>query len=176
MISLLTPAVLDASAVLAWARQSQGEEQVKALLLDENADVFLHRQNATEVWYQTHRSIAIATFLAANPQRVTPNQSPDLTGLNLADPTIFDFAAGITGANRLMADIEAAQVQIVGDETYPDLWKRAAELKSQYRRISLADCFGVALAIELGAPFWTSDRHELTALRVADVADIHFIR
>lgn len=175
-MSLRTTDVLDASAVLAWARRSAGEEKVKALLLDKNADVFLHRQNATEVWYQTHRSIAIAIFLAANPQRVIPNQSPNLTGVDFADPTIFDFAAGLAGANQLMADIAASQVHIVGDETYPNLWKRAAQLKSQYRRISLADCFGVALANELNAPFWTSDRHELTALADAGVAKIYFIR
>lgn len=40
----------------------------------------------------------------------------------------------------------------------------------------LADCFGVALAIELDAPFWTSDRHELSALADAKIAQIHFIR
>lgn len=176
MISFHKNAVLDASAVLAWARQSEGKEKVKALLLDKSANVFLHRQNAAEDWYQTHRSIAIANFLVANPHRVTPNQSPNLTGVDFADPTIFDFAAGLAGANQLMADIAATQVHIVGDETYPEMWKRAAELKSQYRRISLADCFGVALANELNAPFWTSDRHELSALTDAGVADIHFIR
>lgn len=78
--------------------------------------------------------------------------------------------------NRRSSNVKATQVQIVGDETSPDLWKRAAQLKSQYRRISLADCFGVALAGVLNAPFWTSDRHELTALADASVAKIHFIR
>lgn len=96
--------------------------------------------------------------------------------MNFADSTIFDFTAGLAKADELMADIASAQVQIVGDETYPERWKRAAEIKSQYRRVSLADCFGVALAIELNAPFWTSDRHELTALADAGVAKIHFIR
>ena len=112
----------------------------------------------------------------ANPQRETLNQSPNLTGLDFSDPAIFDGSKGLIAVEQLFSRIALSGVQIVGDETHPDLWKRAAELKSQYRRVSLADCFGIALAIELGAPFWTSDRHELTALRDADVADIHFIR
>ena len=114
--------------------------------------------------------------MKVNPHRRQANGQMDLTGLNLADPTIFDSQRGARVANESLALLEAAQVQIVGDEIHPDLWKRAAALKSQYRRISLADCFGVALAIELGAPFWTSDHHELGALADAGVAQIHFIR
>ena len=137
--------------------------------------VFLHRQNAAEVWYQAHRKGALAAFLRAHPQRIAPDGRPDLTGVDFDDPAVFDTEAGAAGASALLSDIEAAGVQIVGDEILPTLWQRAGAIKSQFRRISLADCFGVALAVELGAPFWTSDRHELTALD-GKVAHIHFIR
>ena len=169
-------AVFDCSAAITGAQQREGWEAIASLLADENSAIFLHRQNATEFWYQTHRKAALEAFMKVNPHRRQPNGQMDLTGLNPLDPTIFDAQLGARSANEATALLEATGVQIVGDETHPDLWKRAAELKSQYRRISLADCFGVALAIELGAPFWTSDRHELTALADAGVAQIHFIR
>ncbi len=50
------------------------------------------------------------------------------------------------------------------------------ELKAQWRRVSLADCCGVALARRLGGEFITTDRHELTALEAGGVAQIIFIR
>lgn len=168
--------VFDASAVMSYVRAQPGGEAVRACLLDENARVFLHRQNAVEVWYQIHRQGALSAFLAANPQRVAPDGRPDLTGLDMGDRAIFDADAGRAFADSTLARIEAAGVQIVGDEVFPELWKRAGELKSQFRRVSLADCFGVALAVEMSAPFWTSDRHELTALQSAGAAQIYFIR
>lgn len=159
-----------------WSRKRENWRELEAVLAHQTTTVFLHQINAMEVWYQAHRASALLSFLNANPQRETLNQSPDLTGLDFSDVTVFDGSKGMIETQRLFSRIESAGVQIVGDETYPDLWKRAAELKSQYRRISLADCFGVALANELKAPFWTSDRHELTALADAGVVDIHFIR
>lgn len=176
MMVLTSVAVFDCSAVITGAQQREGWEAVTSQLVDEKVAIFFHRQNATEFWYQTHRREALAAFMRANPHRMQPNGQTDLTGLDLLDPTIFDAQRGKRIADKALALLEASQVQIVGDETYPDLWKRAAELKSQYRRISLADCFGVALANALNAPFWTSDRHELTALQDAGIAKIHFIR
>ena len=52
----------------------------------------------------------------------------------------------------------------------------AAQLKSDWKRVSLADCCGVALARRLGAQFVTTDRHELENLNAAGVADIVFTR
>lgn len=168
--------VFDASAVMSYVKARPGAEAVKACLLDESARVFLHRQNAAEVWYQLHRQGALSAFLTGNPQRIAPDGRPDLTGLDMSDRAIFDAETGKRFVEAALARVEAAGVQIVGDEAFPDLWERAGEIKSQFRRVSLADCFGVALAVELGAPFWTSDRHELTALQSAGAAEIVFIR
>jgi predicted nucleic acid-binding protein len=52
----------------------------------------------------------------------------------------------------------------------------AGQLKAQWRRVSLADCCGVALARRLAGDFITTDRHELTALEAGGVAKITFIR
>lgn len=168
--------VFDASAIMTWARARPGVEKIERLLFETTAPVYLHRQNAVEFWYQVHRTGALASFLADKPERFSPDGRADLTGLDMNDRAIFDAEAGKVLADATLARIEAAGVQIVGDEAFPDLWERAGEIKSQFRRVSLADCFGVALAVELGAPFWTSDRHELTALQSAGAAEIVFIR
>lgn len=67
-----------------------------------------------------------------------------------------------------------------GVQTRADLdtefWQDAAQIKAEWKRISLADCFGVALARRLDATFLTTDRHELETLADAKVARIEFIR
>lgn len=55
-------------------------------------------------------------------------------------------------------------------------WEDAAQIKADWKRVSLADCFGVALARRLNATFLTTDRHELEALQKAGIANIEFIR
>lgn len=161
---------------MTWVMARQGFEDIEAVLLDEDVIVFLYRQNATEFWYQMHRVEALNSFIRSHPERIQPDGRPDLTGLDFDDSAVFDSVAGQIWADTKISEIEATGVQIVGDENFPDLWKRAGALKSKFRRVSLADCFGVALAIEMNASFWTSDRHELTALDEAKVAQIHFIR
>jgi PIN domain nuclease of toxin-antitoxin system len=56
------------------------------------------------------------------------------------------------------------------------LWEDAAQLKADWKRVSLADCFGVALARRLNADFITADRHELEMLDKAGLARFTFIR
>lgn len=51
-----------------------------------------------------------------------------------------------------------------------------AELKAAWKRVSLADCCGLALARRLQAEFFTSDRHELQPLEKAAVCAIVFAR
>jgi uncharacterized protein with PIN domain len=57
-----------------------------------------------------------------------------------------------------------------------DLWPMAARLKAGLRRVSLADCFAMALALREGGPLVSSDHHELDAVQAAGVCPIHFIR
>ncbi len=52
----------------------------------------------------------------------------------------------------------------------------AAQIKADWRRVSLADCMGLALARRLDADFITTDRHEMEPLAAAGVARIIFIR
>jgi uncharacterized protein with PIN domain len=57
-----------------------------------------------------------------------------------------------------------------------DLWTTAGKLKAEWRRISLADCFALALAIREGGTLVTSDHHELDPIANAGVCSIRFIR
>ena len=57
-----------------------------------------------------------------------------------------------------------------------EFWQEAGRLKSDYKRVSLADCFCAALAHRLGAEVVTGDRHEMEALASAGVCRIRFIR
>lgn len=115
--------VLDSSAIVTLLLKRGGDEKVKALLADPANSVRLHRQNATEVRYILHRRFALAAFLAAHPERLHPNanERPDLTGLDLDDPMVFDPMAATTQTNRTMNDLEAAGVLIEGDNQHPDL-------------------------------------------------------
>ncbi len=61
-------------------------------------------------------------------------------------------------------------------DTDSAFWEDAAQLKADWKRVSLADCFGVALARRLNTTFLTTDRHELEALQNAGVANIESIR
>ncbi len=51
-----------------------------------------------------------------------------------------------------------------------------AQLKSDWRRVSLADCCGLALARRLDAEFVTADHHELDVLDAAHVCRFRFFR
>ena len=169
--------VLDASGANALLFGGIGADIVSAALLKDEARAFIHLQNAIEVYYFAHRAGALDAFLNRHSERrgKTRSDSPNLTGLDMFDPTIYDAQAGnVEGADAL-ARLENIGVALV-EAMDADLWRDAARLKSQFRRVSLADCFGVALSRRLDAPFITSDRHELEALEAAGVAQFLFIR
>jgi len=52
----------------------------------------------------------------------------------------------------------------------------AAQIKADWRRVSLADCCGIALARRLNAEFVTADHHGLDWLAAADVSRFRFFR
>lgn len=172
----MTP-VLDANAATALLFLGDGVEVVRAALADDEGQPCIHLANLLEVFYFAHRSGALAVFLDAHPERkgITETDSPDLTGVDLLDPVIFDKVAGDVAAASVRPQLEAIGVRIV-EAMDAELWQDAARLKSQFRRVSLADCFGVALARRYGAPFVISDRHELEALETAGVAEFLFFR
>lgn len=132
--------------MIAYLKAEAGGEIVRASLLDGEAQAFAHVVNVAEVFYHFHR--------------LAESKAP---------------GTGQTEAEAALARLEAVGIEFV-DLMDAALWQDAARLKSEFVRVSLADCFGVALARRLGGEFLTSDRHELEALATAGAADFTFIR
>lgn len=78
-------------------------------------------------------------------------------------------------AAKLPGIVESHGFELV-DSLSPALWQQAGQLKAEWRRISLADCFALALAIQEKATLVTSDHHELDRIAQASVCPLHFIR
>jgi len=57
-----------------------------------------------------------------------------------------------------------------------EFWTEAAKLKAVHRKISLADCFAIALTKRVDGMLLTSDHHELDSLAKLGVCPITFIR
>ena len=55
-------------------------------------------------------------------------------------------------------------------------WQEAGTIKAVHKRVSIADCFAIALTNRLGAVLLTSDHHELYRLAAKAVCPIQFIR
>jgi predicted nucleic acid-binding protein len=96
--------------------------------------------------------------------------------LNLCE-VYYDFhrVLGRADADRILEELQVAGV-IRRDDLSPLFCRSASILKSEFRRVSLADCFALALARELGAKLISADHHELDALAATGRFDITFIR
>ncbi len=85
---------------------------------------------------------------------------------------------------RLAGESRAGQLEailngygfVLSDLLSSELWYAAGKLKAQWRRVSLADCFCLALAIHEKGTLVTSDHHELDRIAQAGLCPIQFIR
>ena len=87
----------------------------------------------------------------------------------------FSRLGDVLTARAVLATLEADGV-IRRDDMGAALCEDAAQLKTEWRRVSLADCFGLALARRENASFYTTDHHELDPLDAAGVCDFTFTR
>jgi len=71
-----------------------------------------------------------------------------------------------------LARVGVAENADIGTE----FWQAVGALKAIHRRVSLADCFAVALANKLGATILTADHHEFDALADQGICAVGFIR
>jgi predicted nucleic acid-binding protein len=96
--------------------------------------------------------------------------------LNLCE-VYYDFyrASGAAVAREAIQDLMAIGVW-PHDELSIEFWQTAGALKATHRRISLADCFAVALAQAVGGSVLTSDHHESDVLAALGVCAVTFIR
>lgn len=70
----------------------------------------------------------------------------------------------------------AAAGLIAREDMDPAFWQSAGQLKATLVRVSLADCFCLALAERLGGEVLTTDHHEFDALAARVTTPIRFIR
>lgn len=78
-----------------------------------------------------------------------------------------------TQADEIINDLESIGC-VIHEDMDDALWKNAATLKTK-GRISLADCFAIALTERLSGTLYTSDHHELDPF-AASGFPITFIR
>ena len=77
---------------------------------------------------------------------------------------------------RSVLDILAAAGLICSRDMDEEFWHDAGQIKARYRRISLADCYGLSLTRRLKGEFITTDHHEMDLLKQAGTCEIRFIR
>ncbi|MEM8504115.1 MAG: PIN domain-containing protein [Cyanobacteria bacterium P01_D01_bin.1] len=89
----------------------------------------------------------------------------------------YDFVrfGGIDAAEQVMDDLSGFGVQLYA-KADDAIWKAAARYKADLRRISLADCFALALTKQLDATLVTSDRREFGAVMERRLCRVQFIR
>ena len=79
-------------------------------------------------------------------------------------------------ANKLIEDLTISAGIIIYEQFDESIWKSAAILKYDVRRISLADCIGLSLSKKLNVNFYTSDHHEMDIIAERGLYNISFIR
>jgi predicted nucleic acid-binding protein len=109
---------------------------------------------------------------------------------HLADPAIVSYAHVLNmcevyydfvrRSDETVAQAGIKDLRRVGVRTKRNMgerfWQQAARLKGTIRRISIADCFAVALPNELDATVLTSDHHEFDRLADQGICRVTFIR
>jgi predicted nucleic acid-binding protein len=82
---------------------------------------------------------------------------------------------GIERAKAIMAPLDDTPITII-DNISPSVYQTAARLKGTYRRVSLADCVGLATAADFSAAFVTCDHHEIKAMEQREALSILWFR
>lgn len=89
----------------------------------------------------------------------------------------YDFmrAADENTARGAIADLEAKGL-VAREDMDPQLWQEAGRYKATIKKISLADCFAMALANRIQANLYTSDHHEFDPIAASGICSVKFIR
>ena len=75
----------------------------------------------------------------------------------------YDACRRVGSPASLISDLASSGIRFRSDMDL-EFWQRAGRLKADVKRISLADCFGLALSAAIDAEFVTADRHEMEVL------------
>ncbi|MBI4639868.1 MAG: PIN domain-containing protein [Candidatus Tectomicrobia bacterium] len=96
--------------------------------------------------------------------------------INLCE-VYYDFlrSANEDTARTAIADLESIGLMI-REDIDSEFWQAAGAYKASIARVSLADCFAMALVQRIGAELVTSDHHEFDPIAQAGVCSVRFIR
>ena len=126
---------------------------------------------------------AIIAFLRNEP-------GADIVRENLADDTsthvahavnvceayyILSRAGNEERVRQALASLSEYGVRIREDMD-TDFWRQAGMYKATIHRVSLADCFAIALTNRVNGTLLTSDHHELDPPAASGVCRVRFIR
>ena len=105
-----------------------------------------------------------------------PGNSCLVHAANLCE-VYYDFARthGEPGARQVIEDLMSTPLAVREDMDF-EFWQTAGSYKARLRRISLADCFCVSLALRIGADLVTADHHEFDAVLQQGICSVKFIR
>ena len=103
------------------------------------------------------------------------NRTCIIHAVNLCE-VYYDFlrGGGQTAADTAIEDVVKNGV-VISRNMSDAFIKRVGQFKVAYR-VSLADCFALSLAVEMGGDLLTSDHHEFDALLSQSIFSILFIR
>jgi PIN domain nuclease of toxin-antitoxin system len=106
----------------------------------------------------------------------TPEAAYKIHALNVCE-VFYDFirSSDEKVAKGIMDDINSLGIEICEDID-EELRQEAGRIKATFKRVSLADCFALALAKRDNAILVTSDHHEFDRLIDQNICLIYFIR
>jgi uncharacterized protein with PIN domain len=99
-----------------------------------------------------------------------------LHAINLCEVFYDQRRRGQGAQGQALADLLTRTGFEIYDRMPLSLWESAGRLKADIRKISLADCFAIALTLESGGILVSSDHHELDPVAAAGICNIRFIR
>lgn len=96
--------------------------------------------------------------------------------INLCE-VYYDFLRAKDESTALAAIADLASMGLITrDDMDAQLWQEAGKYKATIKKISLADCFAMALANRMNGELVTSDHHEFDPIAASGLCSIKFIR
>ena len=107
---------------------------------------------------------------------IRPDCNSYIHAINLCE-VYYDFVRSNNQvyAEQIISELKLAGVIIRKTMTEP-FWKLVGQYKAQIARVSLADCFALALTKNIRGILLTSDHHEFDRIVPLQICPIHFIR
>ena len=112
----------------------------------------------------------VVESLIINPQNICI-----IHAINLCE-VYYDIIRRSDESNAQSIITKLASVITIREDMNSEFWQLAGNYKANLRRISIADCFCMAISQKLGGTIVTSDHHEFDAIVKQGIVTAKFIR